>query len=135
MSTKVFINLPVANLDRSKEFFTAIGFAVNPQFTDDMAACIVISPHIYAMLLTRQRFQEFTSKPVADAHAATEVLTALSMESKEAVHDIMEKALAAGATEARPPEDHGFMYGRSFHDLDGHIWELFWMDAGFAQPG
>ena len=134
MPTKIFVNLPVADLDRSMTFFKALGFTFNPQFTDETAACMVISEDIYSMLLTRKRFKDFTKKEVADATKTTEVLTALSMESRQEVDAILEKALAAGATPARDPMDHGFMYERSFNDLDGHIWEIFYMDMSAAPP-
>lgn len=128
MPTKIFVNLPVKDLERSMTFFKALGYTFNPQFTDDTAACMVISEDIYAMLLTHEKFRIFTKKEIADANRTTEVLTALSMDSRETVDALMDKALAAGATEARPPEDLGFMYGRAFNDPDGHIWEIFWMD-------
>ena len=128
MVTKIFVNLPVSDLQKSMAFFKQVGFAVNPQFTDETAACMVISEPIYAMLLTHDKFAEFTKKPIADAHHTTEVLTALAVESKETVNDVVDKALNAGASPARDPQDHGFMYERSFEDLDGHIWEIFWMD-------
>ena len=128
MATKIFVNLPVKNLDRSMDFFKKLGFSFNPQFTDHTAACMVISDDIYAMLLTEAKFREFTKKKIADATKTTEVLTALSMDSREQVNSLVNKALAAGATEAREPMDHGFMFERSFNDLDGHIWEIFYMD-------
>ena len=137
MSTKIFVNLPVKNLGRSMTFFETLGYRFNPQFTDETAACMVISDDIYAMLLTEQRFKDFTSKQVADAHKTTEVLTALSFDSRDQVDKLVDTALKAGATKAREPEDHGFMYCRSFNDLDGHIWEIFHMDMAAvpAKPG
>ncbi len=128
MGTKVFVNLPVKDLNKSKEFFSKLGFTFNPQFTDDKAACMVISEDNYAMLLLEQFFKMFTNKEIADAKTSTEVLVALSVESKDRVNEMLDKALAAGAKEPREPQDHGFMYGRSIEDLDGHIWEIFWMD-------
>ena len=128
MKTQIFVNLPVNDLGKSKRFFEAIGFSINPQFTDDTAACVVISDTIYAMLLTHKKFKEFTPKEISDAHKSTEVLTALSAESKEKVNEMAEKALNAGATENYGPKDYGFMFSRSFSDLDGHIWEIMWMD-------
>jgi hypothetical protein len=113
---------------RAMAFFKALGFSFDPRFTDESAACLVIAPGIYSMLITRERFADFTKKEIANAHKTTEVLTALSADSRDAVDAMMDKALAAGAAEARPPENHGFMYGRSFNDPDGHIWEIFWMD-------
>lgn len=135
MATKIFVNLPVEDLDKSKAFFGRLGYRFNPQFTDETAACMVISDDIYAMLLTRAKFQEFTKKPVADATKTTEVLTCLSMESKAKVDELLGIALKAGATEARDPMDCGFMYGRSFNDLDGHIWEIIWMDPEAIEKG
>ena len=134
MGTKLFVNFPVKDLDKSKEFFSKLGFAFNAQFTDQNAACMVISEDNYAMLLVEQFFKTFTKKEIADAKKSTEVLTALSAESKEKVDEMMSKALAAGAKEARDPQDLGFMYGRSFEDLDGHIWEIFWMDPKAINP-
>jgi uncharacterized protein len=128
MPTKIFVNLPVKNLDKSMEFFQRLGFSFNPQFTDETAACMVISDDIYAMLLTHKKFREFTKKEIADATKTTEVLTALSMDSRAQVDSFVDMALASGATKAREPADHGFMFERSFNDLDGHIWEIFYMD-------
>jgi predicted lactoylglutathione lyase len=128
MSTKIFVNLPVKDLNKAMDFFSKLGFRFNPQFTDETAACMVISDDIFAMLLTETKFKEFTKKEIADATKTTEVLTCLSMDSKTKVNDIVGAALKAGATEAREPMDYGFMYGRSFNDLDGHIWEIIWMD-------
>jgi predicted lactoylglutathione lyase len=133
MGKKIFVNLPVRDLDRSKAFFEAIGYRFNPQFTDETAACMVISDDIYAMLLTERRFKDFTPKEIADAHRTTEVLIALSFDSREEVDRLVDAALKAGATKARKPEDYGFMYCRSFNDPDGHIWEVFWMDPAAMQ--
>ena len=135
MNRKIFVNLPVKQLDKSMAFFKALGFTNNPQFTDETAACIVISDDIYAMLLTETKFKTFTPKAVADAKKSTEVMTALSADSKEEVNRLADAALKAGATEARPPMDYGFMYGRSFNDLDGHIWEIIWMDPAAVEGG
>lgn len=134
MPTKIFVNLPVRDLDKSKAFFAKLGFTFNQQFTDETAACMVISADIYAMLLTHAKFKQFTRKEIADATKTTEVLTALSMDSKDEVNGLVDKALASGATEARPPMDHGFMFERSFNDLDGHIWEIFYMDPSAVPP-
>lgn len=128
MVTQIFVNLHVRDLGRSKNFFSKLGFSFNPQFSDDTAACLVISENIYIMLLTHGKFKEFTPKEISDATKTTEVLTALSVGSKEKVAELVSAAIAAGGSEARPAEDHGFMYSRSFNDLDGHIWEIFWMD-------
>ena len=135
MATKIFVNLPVKDLNKSKKFFTDIGFTINPQFTDEKAACVVISEDIYAMILREEFFKTFIpKKEITDATKTTEVLVALSAEKKEAVNEMADKALAAGALKLREPEDHGFMYTRSFQDPDGHIWEVLWMDINAAPP-
>ncbi len=128
MSTKIFVNLAVKDLKRSMEFFKAIGYSFNTQFTDDTAACMVISDDIYVMLLTEDKFRQFTPKQITDAAKSTEVLTCISAESRDKVNELVDKAIKAGATETREPQDYGFMFGRSFNDLDGHIWEIMWMD-------
>lgn len=128
MNKMIFVNLPVRDLDKSKDYFAKLGYTFNPQFTDEAAACMVISDQIFAMLITHTRFTDFTPKAIADSTKTTEVLIALSCESKEEVAAIAEKALAAGATEAKEPQDYGFMVVRSLNDLDGHIWEYMWMD-------
>lgn len=128
MATKIFVNLPVKNLDKSKAFFNQLGFSFNQQFTDDTAACMVISDDIYAMLLTEAKFKQFTNKEIADATKTTEVLTCLSADSKDKVNEMVDKALKSGGTEVNEPMDYGFMFGRTFNDLDGHIWEIIWMD-------
>ena len=133
MTTKIFVNLPVKELKRSIAFFERLGFRFNPQFTDDTAACIVITDDIYAMLLTHQKFKMFTRKAITDATKSVEVLTALSVESRARVDDLVGKALDAGGTEAGDKQDYGFMYGRSFDDLDGHTWEIIWMDPSHVQ--
>lgn len=128
MATQIFVNLPVKDLQRSIGFFTALGFTFNPQFTDETATCMIVAQDIYVMLLTEPKFQSFTPKPVADATKVTEVLTCLSRDSRAAVDDMVSKAVAAGGKTYREPEDHGFMYGHSFQDLDGHLWELVYLD-------
>ncbi len=130
---KIFVNLAVKRLDRSIEFFKKLGFTFNAQFTDETAACMVMSDDIYAMLLTEKKFGEFTKKAIADATKTTEVLTCLAVDSRGEVNRIVDAALKAGATEAREAMDHGFMFGRSFNDLDGHIWEIIWMDPSHVQ--
>ena len=130
---QLFVNLPVENLDRTIAFFTALGFAFNPKFTDENATCLVISEHIQVMLLTKPFFAGFTKKPIADARAATETLLALSCESREEVDALVAKAVAAGAAAPIEIKDHGFMYQHGFEDLDGHQWEVFWMDES-AMP-
>jgi len=133
MPTKIFVNLPVKEVKRSRAFFGQLGWTFNEQFSNENTACMVISDDIYAMLIEHARFKDFTPKAIADATRTTEMLLAISCENKAQVIERADKALAAGATETRPPEDHGFMYGRSFNDLDGHVWELFWMDMAAAQ--
>jgi len=135
MATKIFVNLPVKDLDKSKEFFTKLGFTINPQFTNESAACVVISEDIYVMILLEQFFKTFiANKEISDATKNTEAIVALSADSKAGVDEMADKALAAGATYLRNADDHGFMYSRSFQDLDGHIWEVFWMDLAAAPP-
>jgi len=120
MATKIFVNLPVKNLDKSIAFFKKLGYSFNPQFTDETATCMIISENIFAMLLTEKKFAEFTKKQIADAKSSTEVLIALDAESREKVDEIVRKAKEAGATIYAEPQDHGWMYGHSFADLDGH---------------
>jgi predicted lactoylglutathione lyase len=135
MSTKIFVNVPVKDLDKSKQFFTAIGFTINPQFTDDTAACVVISEDIYAMILTHEKFKQFTPKEISDATKTSEVLLALSFDSRDKVNEIADTALKSGGSVANQPQDYGFMFSRSISDPDGHIWEFFWMDPANVQPG
>lgn len=135
MVSKIFVNLPVKDLDKSMAFFRAIGFSFNPQFTDKTAACMVMSDDIYAMLLTHDKVREFTKKQIADAHRTTELLTALAVDNKAKVNELADKALKVGAQEAYSPKDYGFMFARSFEDPDGHIWEVFWMDPAQVQKG
>jgi predicted lactoylglutathione lyase len=133
MSTKIFVKLPVADLEKSKQFFAQLGYSFSPQFTDENAACMVISEEIYAMLLTHDHFRRFTPKTIVDATSSTEVLVALSCDSREGVDEIVNKAVAAGGQTFRDPQDYGFMYERSFQDPDGHIWEYVWMDPTAVQ--
>ncbi len=128
METKVFINFAVADLQRSVEFFTKVGYTFNEHFTDETATCMVISDHIYAMLLTTERFKDFTDKAVTDAKKSIEVMNSFSCDSKQAVDEIFARGISAGGRESAPTQDHGFMYGREFEDPDGHIWSYFWMD-------
>jgi|SRR5690625_3501313 len=128
MDTQIFVNIPVKDLDKSKSFYEGLGFTINPQFTDETAASVEISDTIYVMLLTHDKAKQFTSKEIADAHETTEVLNALSVGSKEEVNELADRALNNGGTEAAEPQDHGFMFQRSFNDPDGHIWEVLWMD-------
>ncbi len=128
MATKVFINLPVKDLNKSKTFFEGLGYSFNPQFSDEKAACMVISDTIYAMLLTEPFFKTFTKKEICDAEKSTEVLIALDASSRDDVTKTVAKAKALGATIYSEPQDHGWMYQHSFADLDGHQWELAYMD-------
>lgn len=132
MDTKIFVNLPVKDLGVTMEFFGKLGFEFNPQFTNENAACMVVSQDIFVMLLVESFFQTFTKKELADATKVTEVITALSVESREAADELLALALEAGAEEAREVQDLGFMYSRSFSDPNGHIWEVFWMDEAAA---
>ncbi len=134
MNRQIYVNLPVKNLERSKQFFSSLGFSFNPQFTNDSGACMVIGDNSYAMLLAENFFQTFTKKPVADATRSTEVLLCLSCASRGEVDDLVRKALAAGGKAPTAPQDHGFMYGHGFEDPDGHVWELMHMDASAAPP-
>jgi uncharacterized protein len=128
VSASIFINLSVKDLDRSKAFFSKLGYSFNAQFTDENAACMVISESIYIMLLTREFFQTFTPKEICDATKSTEVLVCLSCESRAEVDEMIRKAVAAGGTTYKEPQDHGFMYGHGFQDLEGHIWEIVFME-------
>jgi predicted lactoylglutathione lyase len=134
MHKQIFVNLPVKNLARSRTFFSSLGFEFNPQFSNDDGACMVIGENIFAMLLTEPFFRGFTTKPIADAREATEVLTCLSCESRDEVDALVAKAIAAGGRAPNPKQDHGFMYGHGFEDLDGHLWELAWMDQAALPP-
>ena len=127
-ATEIFVNLPVKNLNKSVDFFTNVGFEFNAQFTNDIATCLVISENIFVMLLVEDYFKTFTKKEIPDTKENAEVLVALSVESKEKVIEIVSNALSAGALPANEPMDQGFMYSWSFQDLDGHIWELAYMD-------
>lgn len=128
MPTQIFVNLPVQDLKQSMSFYEALGYQHNPQFTDETAACIVISETIYVMLLTHAKFKEFTPKTIADATKVSEVLLCISCKSREAVDGMVTKALAAGGSKSQEPKDYGFMYQHSFQDPDGHMWEVIWMN-------
>jgi predicted lactoylglutathione lyase len=135
MAKMIFINLPVRNLPQAKAFYAALGAVNNPQFTDETAACMVFSEAIHVMLLTHEKWSSFTKKPISDAHKASEVMLALSSESRDAVNAVTDAAgKSGGKADVNPPQDHGFMFGRSFEDLDGHIWELVWMDPTAMPP-
>jgi uncharacterized protein len=127
-SRKIFLNLPVRDLERSIEFFTKLGFSFNPQFTDDNATCMIVSEEAFVMLLVEARFKDFTKKQICDTRTQTEGIFAISAVSRDEVDSLVKAALAAGGTHASDPVDHGFMYGWSFHDLDGHHWEVIYMD-------
>jgi uncharacterized protein len=138
MAKMIFVNLPVTDLARATTFYQAIGAEKNEQFSDGTASCMVFSDTIYAMLLTHEKFRQFTPKKIADAKISSEVLICVSADSRDAVDDMVGKAQSAGgAVDPGPKQDYGFMYGRSFEDPDGHIWEVMWMDvagAAAAQP-
>ncbi|HWH93990.1 MAG TPA: VOC family protein [Baekduia sp.] len=131
----LFLNLPVAELPASIAFFTHLGFTFDPRFTDESATCMVVSDQAYVMLLQRDRFADFATKPVADATQTTEALVCVSAADRAEVDAFADAALAAGGTPAKEPMDHGFMYGRSFNDLDGHHWEVMWMDPAAVAAG
>ena len=128
MATKIFLNLPVKDLNRSVQFFTKLGFTFNPQFTDERATCMIISEDIFVMLLVEEFFKTFTNKELADTSRSTEAIICLSADSREKVDEMVNKAFEAGAAASNFDQDQGFMYGRSFQDLDGHLWEVMYMD-------
>jgi uncharacterized protein len=129
----IFVNLPVTDLDRAKAFYAGLGFANNPQFTDETAAAMVVEENIVVMLLTRAKFAEFVAGEVGDPAQATSVLNAVSASSREEVDELLAKALASGGKPWKPAQDHGFMYGTSFTDPDGNVWEAMWMDPSVPQ--
>lgn len=135
MVKQIFINLPVKNLQASMDFFKGLGYTFNPQFTDEKAACMVMGENIFAMLLVEEYFQTFTKKPVADARKSTEVLIAIDAPSRKAVEETVAKAKSLGGTIYDEPKDHGWMYQHSFADLDGHQWEIAYMDASQLPQG
>ena len=134
MPQMIFVNLPVTDLETSKAFYEAVGAANNPAFTDDTAACMVVEEgSIHVMLLTHEKWATFTSKAIPDAHTTAQVLICVSADSREAVDGQVDKAVKAGGkADPTPTQDYGFMYGRSFEDPDGHIWEIMWMDVEAA---
>lgn len=134
MGRQIYVNLPIGNMERTQAFFRSLGFSFNPQFSNEQGACMIVADDIFVMLLTQPFFQGFTKKAVADATKATEVLICLSCTSRAEVDDLVRKALAAGGKAPMPPQDHGFMYGHGFEDLDGHQWELMYMDPNAAPP-
>ncbi len=132
MIRQLFVNLPVSDMARSKAFFTALGLGFEPRFTNEQGACLKITDNLFVMLLVEPFFRTFTPRPVADARKSTEVLMALSCDSRTEVDTLVDRAVAAGGTTPNAPQDHGFMYQHGFADLDGHLWEVFWMDENAA---
>jgi predicted lactoylglutathione lyase len=128
MATQMYLNLPVKDLGKTVAFFTALGFSFNPAFTDENATCMIINDDAYVMLLVENFFKTFTSKAVADASSTTEAIMAFSVDTREAVDEMVRKALASGGTPSQEAQDYGFMYSHSFQDPDGHLWEVMWMD-------
>jgi predicted lactoylglutathione lyase len=135
MNAQIFVNLPVKHLDRAVAFFTALGYTFNPQFTDETATCMIVAENIFVMLLTEDKFRTFTPNAICDTTKSTEVLICLSCQSREEVDDMVSKAVAVGGSTYNQPQNHGFMYGHGFQDLDGHIWELVYMAQGAVSPG
>jgi uncharacterized protein len=133
MANQIFVNLPVRNLEKSVEFFAKLGYTFDPRFTDANASCMKVGENIFVMLLVESFFATFTKKPLCDARTHTEAILALSLDSREQVDEHVAQALAAGATAPMPAQDHGFMYQHGFQDLDGHLFEVFWMDPN-ADP-
>ena len=134
MPRQTYVNLPVKDVERSKEFFAKLGFSFEPRFSNETAACMIVGDTTFVMLLAEPFFQTFTTKKLCDATTTTEVLVALSCESREEVNSIVAAAVAAGGSVSREPEDRGFMYGHAFEDPDGHIWELIYMDTSAEVP-
>ena len=132
MARQIFVNLPVKHLARSIEFFTKLGFTFDPKFTDDNATCMIVSENIFVMLLVEGFFQTFTSKDICDTSKSSEVLVCLSLESRENVNAMVDQAVAAGGVAAKESKDYGFMYQHGFQDLDGHVWELIYMEPNAA---
>ena len=132
MATKIFVNLPVKDLNKSVDFFTKLGYSFNPQFTNEKATCMIISEDIYVMLLVEKFFKTFTKKEITDASKSTEAIICLSADSKDAVDEMIRKAVSAGAKTPGDKQDNGFMYGHGYEDLDGHLWEIMWMDPAVA---
>ena len=132
MISSIFVNLPVKSLTKSVEFFTELGFKFNPQFTDETSTCMIINDTVYVMLLEHSKFQGFIDKPIAPS-TSTESILAFACESPDEVRQLSEKAIAMGARKLNEPEDHGFMFSWGFEDLDGHLWDLFWMNPEHLQ--
>ncbi len=135
MATQIFVNLPVKDLKRSTGFFTQLGFTFDPKFTDENATCMIVGENIFVMLLVEEFFKKFTPKPICDATKSTEVLVCISCESRERINEMVEKAVGAGGTTPNESKDYGFMYQHGFQDLDGHIWELTYMEPDKTGQG
>lgn len=135
MATQIFVNLPVKDLNKSVEFFTKLGYEFNSRFTDENATCMIVSENIFVMLLVEKFFKTFTPKEICDTAKSAEVLVALSFESRAEVDAMVAKAIAAGGNTYKEPQDHGFMYQHGFQDLDGHIWEIFFMEESAVEQG
>jgi predicted lactoylglutathione lyase len=134
-SKNIFINLPVKDLNKSTDFFQALGFEFNPQFSDESTACMIVSDNIFVLIMVEERFKEFSKKEIVDATTSSEAIFCLSAESRDQVDEVVNKALASGGKSSNDPQDHGFMYGWSFQDLDGHIWEVVYMDESAINQG
>jgi uncharacterized protein len=134
MVSNIFVNLPVKDLERSKKFFTQLGFQFNPQFTDENAACLILGANIYAMLLVEPFFRTFTPKKIAETKTTAEVINALFVDDRAEVDRLADAALKSGGSFYRDPQEMSFMYGRSFQDPDGHLWEVGWMDPAHVEP-
>ena len=132
MSTQIFVNLPVKDLQRATDFYLGLGYSKNPEFSDDNATCVVVNEHIYVMLLVERFFQTFTKKKICDSATHTEAILALSADTKQDVDTLVNQAAAGGGQPSEESMDQGGMYSRSFQDLDGHHWEVFWMDQAAA---
>lgn len=135
MATKIFVNLPVKDLNKTVDFFTKLGFKFNPRFTDENATCMIVGEDIFIMLLVEKFFKSFTKKEIVDATKGTEAIIALSADSKEKVDDMIRKAIEAGGSAPDKAQDQGWMYGHGFQDLDGHLWEVLWMDPATINQG
>ena len=133
MAAQIFVNLPVKDLNKTIEFFAKLGFKFNPQFTNQNATCMIIGENVFAMLLVEKFFKTFIKKEICDAKKSTEVLLTITAESRKKVDEMISNAVKAGGKEPREPQDHGWMYGRAFEDINGHIWEVFWMNPSKIQ--
>ena len=132
MPKQLFLNLPVKDLNRTVDFFTALGFTFNPDFTDENATCMIVNENAYVMLLLEAYFKTFTAKDVSSTQGSAEAIIAYSVDSREEVDEVVRTALANGGSVSQDPQDYGFMYNHSFQDPDGHLWEVFWMDPAGA---